>query len=257
MATVEVDVREQIIAFKRRLAPTRESLKQAFADVKGHVSRAAERILKDVAAGRPVVPVARLPRHTERQRSRDRPSVDPEQRLRGGPWRAFAGQPCKRLVCAARPVSRDKRLRGTGSREAEPRRVLRGAQGRQAANLNVYWSKPQVMARQDPRLAARRVRFSIACGSTKACSTPTCSAPMPTGCAGGSPGTRHSAFPHTWTQARSSDGSTPATSRCTRTSLAGDWRGYDPFDATHRLQTRETRRQRSAACSAPIRAGRR
>ena len=41
MTTVEVDVRDQIIAFKRKLAPNRERLRQAFADVKDHVSRAA------------------------------------------------------------------------------------------------------------------------------------------------------------------------------------------------------------------------
>ena len=56
MATVEVDVRDQIIAFKRTLAPNREVLKRAYADVKDHVSRAADTILRDVAAGHPVVP---------------------------------------------------------------------------------------------------------------------------------------------------------------------------------------------------------
>ena len=56
MATVEVDVRDQIIAFKRTLAPNRERLKRAYADVKDHVSRAGDSILRDVAAGRPVVP---------------------------------------------------------------------------------------------------------------------------------------------------------------------------------------------------------
>ena len=35
MATVEVDVRDQIIAFKRKLAPNRDVLKRAFADVQG------------------------------------------------------------------------------------------------------------------------------------------------------------------------------------------------------------------------------
>ena len=44
--------RDQIVAFKRTLAPNREALKRAFADVKDHVSRAADSILRDVAAGR-------------------------------------------------------------------------------------------------------------------------------------------------------------------------------------------------------------
>ena len=56
MATGEVDVRDQIIAFKRKLAPNRDVLKRAFADVKDHVTRAADAILRETAAGRPVVP---------------------------------------------------------------------------------------------------------------------------------------------------------------------------------------------------------
>ena len=56
MATVEVDVRDQIVAFKRALAPNRDVLKRAYADVKDHVSRSADRILREVDAGRPVVP---------------------------------------------------------------------------------------------------------------------------------------------------------------------------------------------------------
>ncbi|HWW84786.1 MAG TPA: YbiU family protein, partial [Vicinamibacterales bacterium] len=56
MAAVDMDVSDQIIAFKRRLAPNREGLKRAYADVKGHVSRAADSIRRDVAGGRAVVP---------------------------------------------------------------------------------------------------------------------------------------------------------------------------------------------------------
>src|ERR1700730_17103058 len=52
----EVDVRDQIIAFKRKLAPRREALKRAYADVTGHVRRAADVVLREVAAGRAVVP---------------------------------------------------------------------------------------------------------------------------------------------------------------------------------------------------------
>ena len=44
MASVDVDVRDQIIAFRRTLAPNREALTRAYADVKAHVIRAADRI---------------------------------------------------------------------------------------------------------------------------------------------------------------------------------------------------------------------
>ena len=56
MATVEVDVRDQIVAFKRKMAPRRDALKRAYDDVKDHVSRAADTIRTDIAAGRAVVP---------------------------------------------------------------------------------------------------------------------------------------------------------------------------------------------------------
>jgi dihydrodipicolinate reductase-like protein/uncharacterized protein DUF1479 len=54
--TMELDVRDQIVAFKRTLAPNRYVLKRAFADVKDHLTRAADSILTETAAGRPVVP---------------------------------------------------------------------------------------------------------------------------------------------------------------------------------------------------------
>jgi hypothetical protein len=50
------DVADQIVAFKRSMAPRREALRRAFGEVKDHVSRAADAIRKDTAAGRPVVP---------------------------------------------------------------------------------------------------------------------------------------------------------------------------------------------------------
>src|SRR5258707_4463285 len=50
------DVADQIVAFKRSMAPRREALRRAFGEVKDHVSRAADAIRADMAAGRPVVP---------------------------------------------------------------------------------------------------------------------------------------------------------------------------------------------------------
>src|SRR5258706_15449893 len=54
-AAAEFDVRDQIIAFKRKLAPRREALKRAYADVKDHIRRAVDIIRREVAAGRTVV----------------------------------------------------------------------------------------------------------------------------------------------------------------------------------------------------------
>ena len=48
MGTGDVDVRDQIVAFKRKVAPNREALKRAYSEVRDHVSRAADNILSDV-----------------------------------------------------------------------------------------------------------------------------------------------------------------------------------------------------------------
>src|SRR5258706_12459040 len=56
MQATEFDVRTKISAFKRKLAPRRETLQRAFTEVKDHISRAVDIIRKDVAAGRAVVP---------------------------------------------------------------------------------------------------------------------------------------------------------------------------------------------------------
>src|ERR1700680_4856988 len=55
-AGAEVDVREQIIAFKRKLAPRREALQRAYAEVRDHIRRAVDIVRREVAAGRGVVP---------------------------------------------------------------------------------------------------------------------------------------------------------------------------------------------------------
>src|ERR1700747_696629 len=54
--SAEFDVRDQIIACKRKLAPRLEALQRAFADVRDHIRRAVDKIRSDVAVGRAVVP---------------------------------------------------------------------------------------------------------------------------------------------------------------------------------------------------------
>src|SRR5580704_8710925 len=49
-------VADQIVAFKRSLAPRRAALRRAFDEVKDQVRRAADTIRADLACGRPVVP---------------------------------------------------------------------------------------------------------------------------------------------------------------------------------------------------------
>jgi hypothetical protein len=56
MTGAGLDVRDRIVAFKRSLAPRREVLKRAYADVADYVRRAVDTVLSDIAAQRPVVP---------------------------------------------------------------------------------------------------------------------------------------------------------------------------------------------------------
>jgi len=49
------DVRDEIVAFKRKMAPRRAALKKAFGEAKDFVIRAAEQIRTDAAAGRQVI----------------------------------------------------------------------------------------------------------------------------------------------------------------------------------------------------------
>jgi hypothetical protein len=52
----EFDVAEQIVAFKKAMAPKRDVLRRAYAEARDSVSRAADRIQSDSAAGRPTIP---------------------------------------------------------------------------------------------------------------------------------------------------------------------------------------------------------
>ena len=156
MATVEVDVRDQIIAFKRTLAPNRDVLKRAFADVKDHVSRAGDSILREVAAGRPVVPELEYRDIRDGKVRESRPPVDPEHRLRGGSRRVP-----RRLLPAtgSRKLGEYLETNHYEEREVEKRSLDKYFAALKAGKpqiFNVYWSKPQVMARQDARLAETR-----------------------------------------------------------------------------------------------------
>ena len=238
MATVEVDVREQIIAFKRRLAPNRESLKQAFADVKGHVSRAAERILKDVAAGRPVVPELDY---------RDIRNGNVHETVR----RSIRSSGCV-VVRGVLPASLASdwfaqlgqylETNGYEEREVEKRSLDEYFAALKAGRpqiFNVYWSKPQVLARQDPRLAETRA-FLDRLWKYEGVFNPDLQCTYADRVRRRQPGDKTLGLsPHVdaGTVERWID---PGYQQVYANIFAGDWRGYDPFDATHRLQTRET-----------------
>ena len=155
MTDGEIDVRDRIVAFKRSLAPRRDDLKRAYADVREHVRRAADKVREDVAAGRTVVPEIEY---------RD---------IRDGNVQEATRQAIRKTGCAVVrgvfPVglARDwfaelgEYLEGNRyeQREVEKRNLDKYFSALKAGKpqiFNVYWSKPQVLARQDPKLAETR-----------------------------------------------------------------------------------------------------
>ena len=234
---MELDVRDRVVAFKRTLAPNRARLTRAFADVKDHVSRAADRILADVAAGRPVVPELdyrdiRKGKVPEALRRSIRSSgcavvrgVFPERLARD--WFAELGEYLE--------TNRYE------EREVEKRSLDRYFSGLKAGRpqiFNVYWSRPQVMARQDPSLAETRA-FLDRLWTYEGVFEPDRQCTYADRVRRRQPGDKTLGLsPHmdAGTVERWID---PGYQRVYESIFAGDWRGYDPFDARHRLETHE------------------
>jgi hypothetical protein len=104
--------------------------------------------------------------------------------------------------------------------------------------FNVYWSKPQVMARQDPKLAAARA-FLDRLWKHDGVFDPDRQCTYADRVRRRQPGDKTlglSAHMDAGTVERWID---PGYQQVYRSVFAGNWRGYDPFDGTHRLETRE------------------
>jgi hypothetical protein len=155
VAGVELDVRDQIIAFKRKLAPDREALKRAYGGVRDHVSRAADTILREVAAERAVVP------ELDYRDIRDDKVLEPVRRLIRSTGCAvvrgvFPAVLARNWFAEIGEYLETNRYE---EREVEKRsldKYLSSLAAGKPQVFNVYWSKPQVMARQDARLAETR-----------------------------------------------------------------------------------------------------
>ncbi len=236
-ATDSFDVRDQIVAFKRSLRTPRDVLKRACDEVAGHVSRAAEAIQADAAAGRPVVP-----------------EVD-YRTIRDGDVSDATRTAIRRTGCVVvrgvfPPAMASAWFGELGDyldanryeeREVEKRSLDKYFSALKAGRpqiFNVYWSKPQVHARQDPRLAETRAflnrlwRYDGVFDPDRECT-------YADRVRRRQPGDETLGLsPHmdAGTVERWID---PGFQRVYRNVFAGDWRAYDPFDAAHRLDTRE------------------
>ena len=237
MTDGEIDVRDRIVAFKRSLAPRRDDLKRAYADVREHIRRAADKVREDVAAGRTVVPEIEY---------RDIRDSNVQEATR----QAIRKTGCA-VVRGVFPVglARDwfaelgEYLEGNRyeQREVEKRSLDKYFSALKAGKpqiFNVYWSKPQVLARQDPKLAETRAfldrlwRYEGVFNPDRQCT-------YADRVRRRQPGDKTLGLsPHmdAGTVERWID---PGYQRVYEHIFAGDWRSYDPFDGTHRLKTRE------------------
>lgn len=233
----KIDVTDQIVAFKRSLAPRRDVLKRAYVDVRNYVSRAADAILADSAAGRPVVPeVNYRDIHAARVSDATRAAI-------------------RKTGCAVvrgvfpTSVARDwfaelgeyLETNHYEQREVEKRNLDKYFAALKAGRpqiFNIYWSKPQVNARQDLKLAETRA-FLNRLWRFEGVFDPDYECTYADRLRRRQPGDETLGLsPHmdAGTVERWID---PGYQRVYSQVFAGNWRGYDPFDATHRLDTRE------------------
>jgi hypothetical protein len=237
MATPQLDVSNQILAFKRKLAARREALQRAYGEVRDHVKRAADIILKDVEAGRSVVPELDY----RDIKSNTVPDATP-QRIRSTGCAVVRGVfPADLAREWFAEVGEYLEINHYEQREVEKRsldKYFSGLKAGQPQVFNVYWSRPQVMARQDPKLAETRA-FLDRLWKYEGVFNPDLQCTYADRVRRRQPGDKTlglSPLMDAGTVERWID---PGYQKVYERVFAGDWRGYDPFDGTQRLQTQE------------------
>jgi hypothetical protein len=149
------DVADKIVAFKRQMAPRRAALHKAFGEVTDHVKRAAEKIQADAGAGRSVVPEVQYAdirdgKVTEEKKAAIRRTgcavvrgVYPE--AMANDWFAEVGAYLEDNHYEEKEIEKRSLDKYFSALKAGKPQIF-----------NVYWSKPQVNARQGESLAATR-----------------------------------------------------------------------------------------------------
>jgi hypothetical protein len=233
----EADVRDQIIAFKRTLAPRREALKHAYAEARDYVKRAVDIVLRETAAGRAAVPELK---HADIRNNTVPEAIRQSIRKTGcaivrGVFPASVARDWFAEVGEYLETNHYEEL------EVEKRSLDKYFSALKAGKpqvFNVYWSRPQVMARQDSRLAETRA-FLDRLWKYEGVFDPDRQCTYADRVRRRQPGDKTLGLsPHmdAGTVERWID---PGYQQVYENIFAGDWRGYDPFDAMHRLKTRE------------------
>jgi len=231
------DVTADIAAFKQRFVGQGEALRRAFSEVRDHVGREVDAIQADAAAGRPVVPeIDYRSLHDEKVP----PSFEAAVRRRGcavvrgiiprtrvRDWFAQLGT----YLDVNRYEEREKEKRGLD-------RYFATLQSGKPQIFGIYWSKPQVQARQDENLTRTRA-FLDRIWRHDGVFDPGRQCTYADRVRRREPGDKSLGLsPHM-------DGGSverwidPGFQQVYGSVFAGDFRAYDPFDATHRLKTRE------------------
>lgn len=235
-----LDVTDKIIAFKRSLAPRKGELKRAFDEVSAHIEHEVEAIRTATAAGRAVIPEIGY------------------DAIRDGKVSPALGEAVRRSGCAIvrgvfpRAVASgwfDEVGEYLESNKYEARWAERGNLDKYFAEVksktgkqqmfNVYWSKPQVTARQDPKLAETRAWLDRLWTRYEGVFNPDLQLAYADRVRRREPGdTSLEISPHmdAGTIERWID---PGYQKVYERVFAGDWQHYDPFDARHRLETYE------------------
>ena len=234
----KIDVKREIRAFKRKMADRRDVLKRAFGEVKDHVTRRADEIQKAQAAGKKVIPeidyrdiAAGSVADTARERIRKTGcavvrGVFPEAVANA--WFADLGEYLETNHYEEREVEKRSLDKYFSQLKAGKPQIF-----------NLYWSKPQVLARQDEKLAKTRAFLDRLWSNYDGVFDPDLQCTYADRVRRRQPGDKTLGLsPHmdAGTVERWID---PGYQDVYAAVFSGDWRGYDPFDARHRLDTRE------------------
>ena len=145
----------EVVAFKRAMAPRRDALKHAYRRREGPCQPRRREDPRRRRCRPPGRARGRVHATSATAASPTRPARDPPDRLRRHP-RRLPGVGGERLVRRGRRLSRGQHYE---EREIEKRSLDKYFSALKAGKpqiFNVYWSKPQVMARQDEKLAEAR-----------------------------------------------------------------------------------------------------
>jgi hypothetical protein len=234
----EFDVSDQIVAFKKKMAPKRDVLKRAYGEAKDSVSRAADKIRADNAAGRPTIPEL-----SYRDVKDGKVSDAARAAIRKSGCAIVRGVfPAAQATDWFNDVGRYLEENDYEKKEVEKRSLDKYFSALKAGKpqiFNVYWSKPQVLARQDAKLAETRSFLDRLWTNYEGIFNPDLQCTYADRVRRRQPGDKTLGLsPHmdAGTVERWID---PGYQRVYERVFAGDWRGYDPFDAKHRLETRE------------------